>query len=73
MTLDQWGRFVVVPVDSATSRLLVHTRGPGRPSFAAIPLAALGFYLLEPAHFIMERGMLLGIKARAERASVRDP
>jgi hypothetical protein len=24
------------------------------------------FKLLEPAHFIMERGMLLGIKQRAE-------
>jgi hypothetical protein len=26
--------------------------------------------LLEPAHVVMERGMLLGIKRRAERAPV---
>lgn len=69
LTLENWGSFVVAPVDSVTSRLLVHTRGPGRPTLAALPLAALGFYLLEPAHFIMERGMLLGIKSRAERAT----
>jgi len=25
--------------------------------------------LLEPVHFIMERGMLRGVRARAERAS----
>jgi hypothetical protein len=26
--------------------------------------------LLEPAHFVMERGMLLGIKRRAETGSI---
>ncbi|MCC6931112.1 MAG: hypothetical protein IT359_19125 [Gemmatimonadaceae bacterium] len=67
MTLEHWGSFVVSAVDDSTSRLVVHTRGPGRPSLGAVPLAALGFYLFEPAHFIMERGMLRGIKARAER------
>lgn len=69
LTLENWGTFVVRPIDDSTSRLLVHTRGPGRPSLGALPLAWLGFYLFEPAHFVMERGMLLGIKRRAERAA----
>ena len=30
-------------------------------------MAPLIFYLFEPAHFVMERGMLLGVKERAER------
>jgi len=67
LTLENWGTFVVRSVDDSTSRLLVHTRGPGRPSLRAVPIAWFGFYVFEPAHFIMERGMLLGIKRRAER------
>ena len=70
MTLENWGSFVVTPLDDSTSRLVVHTRGEGRPSLGAVPFAALGLYLFEPAHFIMERGMLLGIKARAERGAL---
>lgn len=67
MVLENWGAFVVEAVDSATTRLRIHTRGPGEPSSGAVPFAPIGFYLFEPAHFIMERGMLLGIKTRAER------
>lgn len=63
MVLHGWGAFVVRPVDERTTRLIVRTRGDGKPNVA---LAPLGFLLFEPAHFIMERGMLLGIKARAE-------
>ena len=40
--------------------------------YGLIPFAALNFVywrlLFEPAHFIMERKMMLGIKQRAERA-----
>lgn len=68
MVLENWGAFVVREVDSSTSRLTVHTRGEGRPSFEGVMLAPFGFYLFEPAHFIMERGMFLGIAARASRA-----
>ena len=67
LTLETWGTFVVRPMDDSTSRLLVHTRSRMRPSLRALPIAWLGFYVVEPAHFIMERGMLLGIKQRAER------
>jgi len=67
MTLAGWGTFVVVPVDDSTSRLRVHTRGPGAPSLRALAVAWVGFYLFEPAHFVMERALLLGVKRRAER------
>jgi hypothetical protein len=59
--------FIVEPLDQATSRLIVRWRAAWRPSMAA-RLAAPA--LLEPAHFIMERGMMLGIKKRAEAAIV---
>lgn len=64
--LDGWGAFVVVPVDAHTTRVVVRTRGAGAPD---VLLAPLGTFVFEPAHFVMERGMLLGIKRRAERAA----
>ena len=54
--------FVLQPDGNAT-RLIVRTRGAGKPNVALAPIGAL---LFEPAHFIMERGMMLGIKRRAE-------
>lgn len=49
--------FVVEPVDERTARLLVRSRSPRvRHAFDAL-------------HFVMERGMMLGLKARAERAA----
>ena len=59
------GAFVVQRSNDAT-RLIVRTRGAGEPN---VPLAPLGLLVFEPAHFIMERRMLLGIKERAERSS----
>ena len=55
--------FVLEPKDGYT-RLIVRTRGAGKPNVA---LAPFGLLVVEPAHFIMERRMLLGIKERAER------
>lgn len=66
MVLEGWGAFVVVPIDSGSSRLIVRTRGEGRPSLAGTALAPLGLFVFEPAHFLMQRRMLLGIKERAE-------
>jgi hypothetical protein len=57
--------FIVKPLDPGTSRLIVRWRAAWRPT-AAARLAAPA--LLEPVHFIMERGMMLGIKKRAEAA-----
>jgi hypothetical protein len=62
IVLDGWGAFVVEPLDAQTTRLIIRGRTPRG-------LAALSYGLLwEIPHFIMERAMLLGIQARAERA-----
>jgi len=65
--LERWGAFVIRPVGEERSRLHVRIRGDGRPSMAGLLLGPIDLLVFEPAHFIMERGMLLGIKARAER------
>jgi hypothetical protein len=63
IALQGWGAFVLQP-DSGSTRLIVRTRGNSRPN---VVLGPLGLLIFEPAHFIMERRMLLGIKERAER------
>ena len=67
MVLDKWGAFIVRPLDSATTRLHIRQRNPGAPTMAGNFLAPLGLLFFEPAHFIMQRAMLRGIKRRAER------
>jgi hypothetical protein len=58
--------FVLEPVDAASTRLLVRTRA----AWADTPSARLARgLLLSPAHLVMERGMLRGIKKRAEDAA----
>jgi hypothetical protein len=54
----------LVPVAENTTRLVV------RYSFPVPNAASAAFYypVFEPAHFIMEAGMMLGIKERAERS-----
>ena len=60
-----WG-FFLKRVDDKTTRLLARNRWDRKPGL----LNWLGSYvLLEPAHFVMERKMMLGIKSRAERAA----
>lgn len=66
--VDGWGAFVLVPIDDSTTRFIVRTRGAHEPSLSAVSLAPFGLLLFEPAHFIMQRGMLLGVKECAERA-----
>ncbi len=57
-----WGPIVVLPQDSQSSRLLVRTYAlPGSWSAQLLNNLTYGWM-----HFVMERGMLLGIKARAE-------
>jgi hypothetical protein len=67
MVLSMWGAFVLDPIDAHTTRLHIRTRGKGVPTLSGIALTPISLLFFEPAHFIMERGMLLGIKARAER------
>jgi hypothetical protein len=53
--------FTVEPVDEHTTRLVVHSIGPWvDPLFDLI-------------HFVMERKMMLGIKARAESSPLATP
>ncbi len=60
-----WG-FVLEPIDQHTTRLVVCTRGGESHGLAGKLFAWLVF---DPAHFIMERKMMLGIKQRAEGAA----
>lgn len=69
MYLERWGAFVLAPVDSASTRLIIRTRGAAAPpNVASVLLGPLNVFVLEPAHFIMQRGMMRGIRERAERS-----
>lgn len=57
--------FVVEPLEAGSCRLLIRFRALWRET---VPAAFARAFLLEPSHFVMERGMLRGIRARAERA-----
>jgi hypothetical protein len=68
LVLENWGAFILEPRDGAT-RLIVRTRGGGNDRPADLALAPLGLLLFEPAHFIMQRKMLLELKRRAEESA----
>jgi len=53
--------FLLHPVDERTTRLILRSRGAADPGLAGRLWTALGF---DPAHFIMERKMMLGIRER---------
>lgn len=55
--------FILAKLDERTSRLVVRSRGDWKPGL--LMTLACGVFL-EPASFIMERKMLLGLKHRAE-------
>lgn len=67
IVLDGWGAFVLSPLDAGTTRVHIRTRGAGIPTLSGIAVTPAALLVLEPAHFIMERGMLIGLKSRAER------
>ncbi|HEX8849694.1 MAG TPA: hypothetical protein VF761_09195 [Gemmatimonadaceae bacterium] len=71
LVLENWGAFVLQPVDSGTTRLIIRTRGEGKPSVMGLVLGPVSVFVFEPAHFIMQAEMLRGIKERAERTSYR--
>ena len=60
--------FVLEEPDEGRTRLTVRSRIDGRPRAL---IGAFYSLLLEFPHFVMERGMLKGIKKRAERKSRR--
>ncbi|HEY8166748.1 MAG TPA: hypothetical protein VIF83_14440 [Gemmatimonadaceae bacterium] len=72
MVLEGWGAFVLSPVDANSTRMHIRTRGKGIPTLSGIAITPIALLVFEPAHFIMERGMLKGLKARAERATRRN-
>ena len=67
IVLENSWTFVLHPIDHHTTRLIIRGRGDFNPD---LKNAFLNFILwrgvFEPAHFIMERKMMLGIKERAE-------
>lgn len=70
MVLEKIWAFYLRPIDQQTTRLIIRGRGDYRPDWGN-PLLNFLFWrvVFEPAHFIMERKMLLGIKRRAEGQS----
>lgn len=64
-----WG-FFLRPLDQTTTRLIIRGRGDFNPDLKnALFNLILWRGVFEPAHFIMERKMLIGIKQRAEALS----
>jgi hypothetical protein len=55
--------FILVPVDLHTTRLVVRSRGPEAPTLLRRLFWSLVF---DPAHFIMERRMMLRLRTLAE-------
>ena len=55
--------FVLEPIDASTTRLIARGRGAGGRALLGVSFDRAIF---EPAHFVMERRMLIGIKDLAE-------
>ena len=60
--LKGWGCFLLNRIGTRETRLIVRTHG--RPLMGWVD--NLEYYLIMPLHYLMERRMLMGIKARAE-------
>jgi len=68
IVLKGWGAFVLKSIDEKTTRLIIRSQGDYEPDLKNPVLNFLLWRVVfEPAHFIMERKMLLGIKERAEK------
>lgn len=63
LVLGNGWTFALRPIDVQTTRLIV--RYPMRPN--EFGNRAFTYGIFEPVHFVMESGMMLGIKRRAER------
>jgi hypothetical protein len=64
LVLEHWGAFVLQRIDERTTRFLIRTHANQRTTIGK----AAEVLLLDFIHFVMERKMMLGIKARAEKA-----
>ncbi|HEX6626794.1 MAG TPA: hypothetical protein VF105_02460 [Gemmatimonadaceae bacterium] len=67
IVLEGWGAFVLLPTNDNRTRMIIRTRRELLPNVAGVVTAPIDLLVFEPTHLIMERGMLLGIKQRAER------
>jgi hypothetical protein len=70
IALEKCWTFYLKPLDEKTTRLIIRGRGDYYPDFKNVLLNFIYFRLIfEPAHFIMERKMMLSIKELAENLS----
>jgi len=60
-----WG-FILDPIDEHSTRLIMRARAESSPRLRD---RMVGYAFWEPAHFVMERKMMLAIKQRAETTS----
>lgn len=60
--LKHWGCFLIEDAGPGKTKLIVRTQGWETPTL----LDKADYFLTMPLHYIMERRMLMGIKARAE-------
>lgn len=60
--LDKWGTFFLESVNNQQTRLIIRSQETKSSNF----WVKTGNYIMVPLHFIMERGTLIGIKARVE-------
>jgi hypothetical protein len=68
ISLGGW-TFYLEPLDERTTRLII--RYPG-PKVATLGEKLYYYPIFEPIHFVMESGVMLGIKQRAERAAAQE-
>ncbi|MFZ5908795.1 MAG: hypothetical protein ACOYYU_02120 [Chloroflexota bacterium] len=60
--LENWGAFVLKEINSKETRLIVRTHEPTLPDL----ISKIADFFFMPLHYIMERRMLMGMKARVE-------
>jgi hypothetical protein len=66
--IDETWAFLLEPIGETATRLIVRDRRDYEPTPGNFVMWQV---ITEPAHFVMERKMLLGLKARAEAGEVR--
>jgi hypothetical protein len=60
--------FLLEPAGEHDTRLIMRSRAGGKPGILG---KLWSWFIFDPAHFIMERKMMFGIKHRAERAAAQ--
>ncbi len=62
------GAWILAPIDARTTRLIVRERNgeAGVGSVARVTGSVIRSQTWDPTHFVMQHGMLVGLKARAE-------